>query len=124
MTAMASELRIAGRLALLGLVTAWAFGLQIATTPGREASSRAALRAAEELREAAETLAYDDPRLAPTQSFVDPERSLARARDGYERSWRIVEHVPARFMKTIEIRVRWSRPGPDGELVLTTVKAS
>ena len=87
-------------------------------------SSFTAIEVADALATSAGQLRYDDPRLAPTGGFVIPDLSLAPATPGLVTLWKITEHRPARFMKTIDIRVRWSRPGPDGQIVLSTVKAS
>ena len=95
----------------------------LATVPS-ENSSRVAIEAADELARSADRLRYDDPRVAPTDGFVRPDRSLVPETPGLVALWKITEHRPARYMKTIDIRVRWSRPGPDGEVVLSTVKAS
>jgi hypothetical protein len=119
--------------AAIGLIALASLGPGASPPSAGSLSSFSALHFAENLREAIESIDYDDPRLTETSGFIVPDPSLAGesrvppsgdpAEGGYSRTWRITEHEPAPHMKTIEIRVRWPRPGTSGEITVVTVKA-
>ncbi|MGH7820292.1 MAG: hypothetical protein ACREQ9_10995, partial [Candidatus Binatia bacterium] len=97
-------------------------------------SSHVALNLAHQLEETVLGLRFDDPRLRETDGFVSPELSLiepeplrpdgAPAGGGYTVRWRILDDVPARDMKRIEIRITWPVRDEEGTLSTFTVKAS
>jgi hypothetical protein len=94
--------------------------------------SQSALRYADGLRAAVEVIDYTDARIRSTDGFTPPDPSLAAdgfggaaMASGYQRTWRITDDVPARSMKTIEIRVKWrGSTARRDQVIVTTVKAS
>ena len=122
-----AEVRIAGTLILAGVLgTQWISGP--AARPEPEAlQSHTALRVARDVQTRAESLAYDDPRLDPTEGFSAPDATLrndSTLDSGYDVSWRILGDQPARWMKTIEVRVRWPRADRPQELSIVSIKTS
>ena len=121
------EIRLVGILVLAGLLGAPWPGPNPAAPRPETFTSHAALQMATSLQTLVESLDYDDPRLAATAGFATPDESLTAetsVKPGYLASWKIVDDLPARRMKTIEVRVRW--PGTDGrhELSVISIRAS
>lgn len=122
------EIRIAAVLVFAGLLgTQWFAPAQAGEERPAAYSSHAAVAIAHDLQSLAESLDYDDPRLAATEGFEVPDGSFrdeTPAEPGYLASWKIVDDQPARRMKTIEVRVRWPGEGEARELSVVSVKAS
>ena len=106
------------------------------TSYGVASGSALALQLAETVR----NVPYQDQRLNPTTSYVNPDATLTNANPlapngttwtacapnkcGYTRMWRITADTPIPHAKTIDIQVTWREFGINRNFILSVIKAA